>query len=69
MPYLDLREFEAEQFCLLYPKRLCPLCRRCEGTCKDSPSVKSKKRERLVRRKQCWGIPPTVTFWEWYLAA
>ena len=54
MPYLDLREFEAE-FCPLRPKRLCPLCRRCEGTWKDSPSVKSKKRERLARHKQCWG--------------
>ena len=68
-PNLTSGSSRPKQFCLLNPKRLCPLCRRCKGTCKDLPSVKSKKCERLVRRKQCWGIPPTVTFWEWYLAA
>ena len=58
-----------KRFCLLRPKRLCLSCRRCEGTWKDSPSVKSKKRKMLARHKQCWGIPLTATFWEWFMAA
>jgi hypothetical protein len=58
-----------KQFRPLRPKQPCPSCRRCEGTWKDSPSVKSRKRERLARRRRCWGTPPTATFWEWYMAA
>ena len=49
MPYPDLREFEAEAVLSFGPNRLCPLCRRCKGTWKDSPSVKSQKCKRLAR--------------------
>jgi hypothetical protein len=69
MPSLDLREFEAKAILSLCLKQLCPSCRRCKGTWKDSPIVKSKKRERLAGHKRCWGIPLTVTFWEWYVVA
>ncbi len=70
MPYLYLREFKAEAVLSLAPEAaLGPSCRRCEGTRKDSSSVKLKKSKRLVRHKRCWGIPPTATSWEWYVAA
>ena len=68
MPYIA-GSSRPKQFCPLRPKRLCPSCRWCEGTWKDSLSVKSKKRERLARHKRCWGIPLTATFWKWYVAA
>ena len=54
MPYLDLKEFEAEAARSLS-------CRLYKGTWKALPSVKWRKHKGLERRKECWGIPPTAT--------
>ncbi len=61
MSYLDLKEFEAEAALFLY--------RLYEETWKASPWVKWRKLEGLARRRECWGIPPTATSWEWYVLA
>ena len=50
-------------------KRRSLLCRLHEGTWKALPSVKWRKCGGLARCKECGGIPPTATFWEWYVAA
>jgi len=62
-PTLTSGSLRPKRSCPLHPKQPCLLCRQCEGTWRDSPSAKSRKRNRLARRKGCWGIPSTTTFW------
>ena len=69
MPYLDLREFEAEAVLSFAPVAALSFVQTVRGNMEGSPSVKLKKRKRLARHRQCWGIPLTLNFWEWYVGA
>jgi hypothetical protein len=64
MPYLNLREPKA--------KAALSLMQTVQGNMEGftKRKVKELKRPvRLARHRQCWGIQPTATSWEWCMVA
>jgi len=69
MPYLDLKEFEAEVVLSFAPEAALSFVQTVRGNMEGFTKHEGEEAQRLVRHKRCWGIPPTATFWEWYVAA
>ncbi len=70
MLYLDLREFKAKAVLSFTCKTALSLVQTMQGNVEGfTKCVKSRKGEGPARHRQCWGIPPTGTSWEWYVAA